>query len=136
MKKYPRESLTELAAVPTFSDPNQGQDADRLVQNMVKYILGGVAPVKDTPQLPPGYWERLQATAERRMTWLAAGSWTWSTPRPTRSRGRGSSWGGKTDSKLVSRMVALSGDSRSRCSGQEELRIQCNVTPTVKRKWS
>lgn len=85
MKKYPRESLTELAAVPTFSDPNQGQDADRLVQNMVKYILGGVAPVKDTPQLPPGYWERLQATAERRMTWLAAGSWTWSTPRPTRS---------------------------------------------------
>ncbi|WP_162409319.1 S1/P1 nuclease [Acuticoccus sediminis] len=52
----------------TASDPDKDQSADKLVQNMVNFILNGVSPVTDAPELPPGYWERLQVTAEQRIT--------------------------------------------------------------------
>ncbi|WP_455377192.1 S1/P1 nuclease, partial [Petrachloros mirabilis] len=94
VKKYPRSSLDELKAVPvsdpdafrkwakeshqvavdwaydltTLPDPNKDQPAEKLVQNMVNFILNGVSPVKDAPELPAGYWERLQSTVERRLT--------------------------------------------------------------------
>jgi len=94
MKKYPRSALPELKATPvsdpnaftkwakeshqvavdwaynlkTLPDPNRNQPADKLVQNMVNFILNGVSPVKEAPQLPDGYWEKLQSTAERRIT--------------------------------------------------------------------
>jgi len=94
MKKYPRSSFRELKAAPisdpkafekwakeshqvavdwaydltTLPDPNKDQPAEKLVQNMVNFILNGVSPVKDAPKLPPGYWEKLQGTAERRIT--------------------------------------------------------------------
>ena len=35
---------------------------------MVNYILYGDSPVEEAPELPAGYWEKLQATAERRLT--------------------------------------------------------------------
>ena len=54
--------------VRTTADPNKDQPAEKLVQNMVNFILNGVSPVQEAPELPPGYWERLQETAERRMT--------------------------------------------------------------------
>lgn len=54
--------------VETVSDPNKDLDADRLVQNMVKFILEGVSPVEDAPAVPDEYWDRLQWTAERRIT--------------------------------------------------------------------
>jgi len=38
------------------------------VKKMVNFILNGVAPVEDAPQLPPGYWEKVQQTAQRRIT--------------------------------------------------------------------
>lgn len=91
---YPRSSFTALKAHPlsdpgafrewareshqvaidwacdlkTVSDPNKDQPAEKLVQNMINFILNGEAPVKDAPELPPGYWEKLQSTAEQRIT--------------------------------------------------------------------
>ena len=35
---------------------------------MVKFILEGVAPVDEAPQLPEGYWEKVQATSAQRIT--------------------------------------------------------------------
>ena len=94
MKKYPRASYPELQAHPvgapnafvnwakeshqvavnwaydlqTLPDPNKDQDADTLVKNMVNFILTGESHVKEAPKLPAGYWERLQLTAEQRIT--------------------------------------------------------------------
>jgi hypothetical protein len=94
MKKYPRSSFPELKGTPvsdpdafrewaqeshkvavdwaynleTLPDPNKDQPAEKLVQNMVNFILNGVSPVKEAPSLPTGYWEKLQTTAERRIT--------------------------------------------------------------------
>jgi hypothetical protein len=95
MQKYPRASFRELKANPfagpnTFNDwaqesyqiatefvyvdvetrpdPDLGQDTARLVKNMMAFILEGVAPVDEAPQLPEGYWDELQATTARRIT--------------------------------------------------------------------
>ena len=94
LKKYPRSSYPELKTHPvsdpgifrewaqeshkvavdwaydiqTVSDPNQDQDADRLVQAMVNFILNGVSPVDEAPEVTAEYWEKLQYTAERRIT--------------------------------------------------------------------
>jgi hypothetical protein len=35
------------------SDPNKDQFAEKLVQNMINFILNGVSPVKEAPELPP-----------------------------------------------------------------------------------
>ena len=93
-KKYPRSSYPELTSHPvnspdffrewakeshqvavnwaadieTVSDPDVGQSSDELVKKMVNFILNGVSPVEDAPPLPPGYWEQLQETSERRIT--------------------------------------------------------------------
>ena len=94
MKKYPRTALPELKAYPVSDpdffrewakeshqvavdwafdvemvvDPDEDQTSEQLVKKMVNFILNGVAPVEDAPQLPPGYWEKLQSTTERRLT--------------------------------------------------------------------
>jgi len=94
MKKHPRSSFPELKAHPvsdpnafrewakeshqvavdwaydlqTVSDPNKDQSAEKLVRNMINFILNGVSPVQEAPELPAGYWEKLQGTAERRIT--------------------------------------------------------------------
>jgi hypothetical protein len=95
MKKYPRSSFPELVEHPftgqesfntwaresyaiavdfayegveTRPDPELGQDTDRLVKNMMAYILEGVAPVDEAPELPEGYWEQLQITSAQRIT--------------------------------------------------------------------
>ena len=52
----------------TLPDPNKDQDTDALLKNMVNYILTGESHVEEAPQLPDGYWEDLQFTAERRIT--------------------------------------------------------------------
>jgi hypothetical protein len=54
--------------VQTVSDPNTDQSVDRMVRNMVKFILDGTSPVQEAPALPPGCWEKLQHTAGRRIT--------------------------------------------------------------------
>jgi len=94
MKKYPRSAFPELKEHPITDpnaflewtkesnkiavdwafnlkmavDPDKNQTSEQLVKKMVNFILNGVSPVKDAPQLPPGYWEKLQTTAERRIT--------------------------------------------------------------------
>ena len=94
LKKHPRSSYPELKKNPItkpdffknwtleshqiakdwafnlemLPDPNKDQPAEKLVQAMVNYILNGVSPVKDAPELPAGYWDKLQATSERRIT--------------------------------------------------------------------
>jgi len=94
VKKYPRSAFPELKAHPvgdpdafrewargshqiavdwaydleTLPDPNKDQPAEKLVQNMINFILNGVSPVKEAPPLPAGYWERLQSTSERQLT--------------------------------------------------------------------
>jgi hypothetical protein len=45
-------SRPELKAHPV-SDPNKDQFAEKLVQNMINFILNGVSPVKEAPELPP-----------------------------------------------------------------------------------
>jgi hypothetical protein len=91
VKKYPRSTLPELTArkkpdafrewaresyrvadgfaygIKTVSDPNRDANPDRVVANMVKYILHGISPVKEAPKVPADYWEKLQDTAHRRI---------------------------------------------------------------------
>lgn len=55
-------------ATPTVADPDKDQDADKLVKKMVNYILNGVSPVDEAPEVAAEYWEKLQRTAERRIT--------------------------------------------------------------------
>jgi len=35
---------------------------------MMKFILEGIAPVDEAPELPDGYWEKLQTTTGQRIT--------------------------------------------------------------------
>lgn len=90
-QKYPRSSFPELKtnsgpafrewaleshqvavdwgySIQTVSDPNKDQDADRLVKNMVKFILEGISPVEQAPEVPAEYWEKVKDTAHRRIT--------------------------------------------------------------------
>ena len=53
--------------VKTRPDPDLGQDSDRLIKNMVAFILEGVAPVDEAPQLPEGYWDKLQTVSAQRI---------------------------------------------------------------------
>jgi len=54
--------------VQTVSDPNKDQDADRLVKAMVNFILNGVSPVEEAPEVPAEYWKKLKRTTEPRIT--------------------------------------------------------------------
>ena len=35
---------------------------------MVNFILNGVSPVEEAPEVPAEYWEKLQIKAEKRIT--------------------------------------------------------------------
>ena len=54
--------------IQTVPDPNIGQDSDQLVKAMVNFILNGVSPVDEAPEVPAEYWNDLQTTAQRRIT--------------------------------------------------------------------
>lgn len=54
--------------VRTVADPNKDQDADQLVRNMVNYILHGISPVDEAPEVPAESWEKVKRSAERRIT--------------------------------------------------------------------
>ena len=94
LKKHPRSSFPELQAHPigdpdvfrswaqeshqiavewaydidTVTDQSKDQDAEKLVQTMINFILNGVSPVAEAPEVPTEYWEKLKPTAERRIT--------------------------------------------------------------------
>ena len=94
VKKYPRSALPELKdlegpgdfekwaresydiavdfaygyGIKTVSDPDKDLDPDKAVKKMVAYIVYGIPPLKEAPELPAEYWEKLQRVAQRRIT--------------------------------------------------------------------
>ena len=94
MEKYPRSVFPTLEATPITQpgffrawtkeshqialdwaadlemavDPDTDQTSEELVAKMVNFILNGVAPIDDAPDLPAGYWDKLQITTEKRIT--------------------------------------------------------------------
>jgi hypothetical protein len=94
VKKHPRSNFPELGANPvdepgafeawareghqvaidwaydieTTADPAENQSSDELIAKMVNFILNGVSPVEEAPEVSAEYWEKLQLTAERRVT--------------------------------------------------------------------
>ena len=94
LKKYPRSAFPQLKAHPITDpgffrewareshqvaldwaadldmaiDPDTDQTSEELVAKMVNFILNGVAPIDDAPDLPAGYWDNMQETAEYRIT--------------------------------------------------------------------
>jgi hypothetical protein len=89
--KYPRSALPELSPytgsedfrkwaweshqlaldwaydIEAKPDPNLEADADRVIANMVNYILNGISPVEEAPAVPDEYWEKVQKHAGRRV---------------------------------------------------------------------
>jgi hypothetical protein len=53
--------------IETVSDASD-QDTETLVKNMVQFILNGISPVEEAPEVPSEYWSRLKKMAERRIT--------------------------------------------------------------------
>lgn len=93
VKKYPRSSFSELAPPDTPDDfenwaresyevatdfafgygletaaDDPDQTPDELLQNMMKFVLEGISPVEEAPELPAEYWEQLQEFAHARIT--------------------------------------------------------------------
>ena len=94
VKKYPRSSFPELATkdtpdvfekwaqesykvavdfaygygIETVSDPDKDLDPEKVVMKMVQFILNGVSPVEEAPEVPNEYWEKLQEVSHRRLT--------------------------------------------------------------------
>lgn len=94
MKKYPRSAFPELKGfkgaddfekwaresydvavdfaygygIETVIDPDKDLDPDKAVKKMVQFILFGVSPVKEAPEVPAEYWDKLQQVAQRRIT--------------------------------------------------------------------
>ncbi|WP_353472219.1 S1/P1 nuclease [Salipiger sp. H15] len=56
------------SGIKTTPDPDRTASSDRLVGNMVKYILEGVSPIKEAPKVPQDYWEQLQQIAQAQIT--------------------------------------------------------------------
>ena len=94
VKKYPRSAFPELKAlegpgdfekwaresydvavdftygygIKTVSDPDADLDPDKAVKKMVAYVLYGVPPLEEAPEVPAEYWEKLQQVVQRRIT--------------------------------------------------------------------
>jgi hypothetical protein len=56
------------ADIESVRDLESSQDADTLVKNMVNFILNGVSPVAEAPEVPDEYWKKLKHTSQRRLT--------------------------------------------------------------------
>jgi hypothetical protein len=91
MEKFPRSSLSELKPyegpddyekwareshqvaidwaydIEAVPDPDLEADADRVIGNMVKYILEGISPLEEAPAVPDEYWTKVQEIAQRRI---------------------------------------------------------------------
>ncbi len=94
LEKYPRSSFPQLGeptkrpdfrawtleshqiaidfaygyGIETVPDPDRDADSDRLIGNMIKYILDGVSPIEEAPKVPDDYWEELQTKAQSQIT--------------------------------------------------------------------
>jgi hypothetical protein len=49
------------------SDPDKNQTTDQLVGKMVRYILFGVSPLDEAPEVPAAYWDELKDIASRQI---------------------------------------------------------------------
>lgn len=73
-EKWARESYQVAVdfaygyGIKTVSDPEKDLDPDKAVKKMVAYVLHGVPPLDDAPELPGEYWNKLQQVVERRIT--------------------------------------------------------------------
>ena len=54
--------------IDTAPDPAKDQSSEQLIANVVNFILNGVSPVEEAPEVPEEYWQKLQLTAEQRIT--------------------------------------------------------------------
>jgi hypothetical protein len=54
--------------IETVKDPDAGLDPDKAVKKMVAFVLEGISPVENAPEVPAEYWEKLQHIAKRRIT--------------------------------------------------------------------
>ena len=94
VKKYPRSAFPELKGlkgpedftrwaresydvavdfaygyrIETVSDPDKDLDPDNAVKKMVAYVLYGIPPLEEAPELPTEYWEKLQQIIQRRIS--------------------------------------------------------------------
>jgi hypothetical protein len=94
VQKYPRSAFPELKAlegpddfetwaresygiaedfaygygIETVSDPDKELDTDKSVKKMVAYIVHGVPPLEEAPDVPAEYWEKLQEVVQQRIT--------------------------------------------------------------------
>ena len=94
MDQFPRSAFSELAAIDgpvdfegwaresyqvavdfaygygieTIKDPDASLDTDKAVKKMVLFVLEGISPVENAPEVPAEYWEQLQYIAKRRIT--------------------------------------------------------------------
>jgi hypothetical protein len=67
-KESHQVALDWAADIETVRDQHSDQDADTLVRNMVNFILNGVSPVAEAPEIPDDYWKKVKQTSERRIT--------------------------------------------------------------------
>ena len=49
-------------------DPDQNQDQAQVVLKMVKYMLYGISPLEEAPEVPADHWAELQEHAHRQVT--------------------------------------------------------------------
>ena len=49
-------------------DPDENQTSEELVKKMVNFILNGVSPVEEAPEVPAEYWKKLQDVSHRRIS--------------------------------------------------------------------
>jgi hypothetical protein len=54
--------------IDTTPDPAKDQSAEELLAGIVNFMLNGVSPVDEAPEVPAEYWQKLQLTAEQRIT--------------------------------------------------------------------
>jgi hypothetical protein len=73
-EKWARESYDVAAdfaygyGIDTASDPEKDLDPDKSVKKMVAYIVHGVPPLEEAPEVPVEYWEKLQEIVQKRIT--------------------------------------------------------------------
>jgi len=73
-EKWARESYAIAkdfaygSGIKTVKDPDADLDPDKAVLKMVAYILQGVAPLEEAPEVPAEHWEKLQEIAQQRIT--------------------------------------------------------------------
>jgi hypothetical protein len=54
--------------IDTTPDPAKDKGSEEILAGVVNFILNGISPVEEAPEVPDEYWQKLQLTAEQRIT--------------------------------------------------------------------